>query len=414
MGACVATMDRFSVREYRVETGLRWHWNPFQKPDAPELLASLQYGWHATTVAKRGSGALVGPPDVAYHYLTVGIGARIPFAHFIGISPRVHVHAPFTAGDLQSPSQYGGGSLWGVRAGGHLELTLWEGLTLYLGGFYERFGISIGAGATKVVTGGATDQYYGAIASIGYVDHRGALPDTDRDGTSDGSDRCPTEAGPRDNGGCPLADGDGDGTPDRDDRCPKVAGPKAFRGCPDKDGDGLTDAEDRCPDTAGSKELSGCLDADGDGLVDPEDDCPTAPGDKANRGCPTYRTVKVTGERIEISEKIFFAYDKTDILPKSFELLDDVVRALGDHPHIRVRIDGHTDASGSEARNQELSEGRARAVRDYLVGHGIAEDRLEAKGHGSQYPIDSNKTLSGRENNRRVEFVIVKEKKERE
>jgi outer membrane protein OmpA-like peptidoglycan-associated protein len=74
-----------------------------------------------------------------------------------------------------------------------------------------------------------------------------------------------------------------------------------------------------------------------------------------------------------------------------------------------VRIEGHTDAKGSAEHNRILSNGRANAVRDYLVAHGIAVERLDAKGYGPDLPLDTNKTAEGREKNRRVEFVIVKD-----
>ena len=72
----------------------------------------------------------------------------------------------------------------------------------------------------------------------------------------------------------------------------------------------------------------------------------------------------------------------------------------------KVRIEGHTDNTGAADFNTKLSQGRAKAVRDYLVKKGVAADRLEAKGFGPTQPIGDNKTAAGREANRRVEFEI--------
>lgn len=149
-------------------------------------------------------------------------------------------------------------------------------------------------------------------------------------------------------------------------------------------------------------------DRDGDGVPDAVDACPTVPGAPADLGCPKYRQVVVTETKIEIRQKIFFAFGKTTILPKSFELLDEVVQALKDHALLFIRIEGHTDSIGSDDANLQLSQGRAEAVRAYLVAHGVPADHLEAKGYGPSFPLDTNATAEGREKNRRVEFTIVR------
>ena len=69
-------------------------------------------------------------------------------------------------------------------------------------------------------------------------------------------------------------------------------------------------------------------------------------------------------------------------------------------------VEGHTDSQGSASSNQDLSQRRAEAVRDYLVSRGIAGDRLTAQGFGPSRPIADNGTAEGRANNRRVEIVI--------
>ena len=74
----------------------------------------------------------------------------------------------------------------------------------------------------------------------------------------------------------------------KDDACPEVAGLAALNGCPDSDGDGVTDASDKCPTVKGSKDNAGCPwpDTDGDSVLDKDDKCPAVKGTVANKGCP--------------------------------------------------------------------------------------------------------------------------------
>lgn len=120
--------------------------------------------------------------------------------------------------------------------------------------------------------------------------------------------------------------------------------------------------------------------------------------------------VEVKEDHIEINEKIQFAIDKADILPVSDGLLNEVVSVLQAHPELqKIGIHGHTDDDGDEKYNQSLSQRRAKAVLDWLVAHGVAKARLESQGFGETKPIADNTTVTGREQNRRVEFLIVKQ-----
>ena len=241
--------------------------------------------------------------------------------------------------------------------------------------------------------------------------------DSDGDGILDKEDKCPNvpedKDGFQDEDGCPDPDNDGDGIPDVVDRCPNQPedrdGFEDSDGCPDPDNDkdGTDDFHDECPNVAGPAQTHGCPDHDLDGVPDSADRCPDVAGPVENGGCPVYRDVRVTKDKLELGEKIYFAHDLTQVLPRSFPLLDQVVQALKDHRALKVRIEGHTDDRGKAAHNLTLSEGRARAIETYLAEHGIAPDRLVSKGYGSSLPIDTNKTVDGREHNRRVEFVIL-------
>lgn len=113
-------------------------------------------------------------------------------------------------------------------------------------------------------------------------------------------------------------------------------------------------------------------------------------------------------EKILITQKIHFEFNRSIIRPISYPILDDVVQLLKLNPQIkRVQVEGHTDAIGGDAYNQRLSESRAKAVVAYLVSKGIASDRLTAVGYGRSRPIADNSTAEGRAKNRRTEFTVL-------
>lgn len=250
--------------------------------------------------------------------------------------------------------------------------------------------------------------------------------DTDGDGILDPDDDCPRKPedkdGFQDEDGCPELDNDNDGLVDTIDECPNEPEDKdGFEdedGCPDLDNDkdGLADKIDQCPDQPedidGWEDDDGCPDCDndGDGVLecpDEIDQCPDQPAQTPD-GCPKkYKLVVVTKTKIEIKQTIYFQSGKAKIKPVSFPLLNEVGQALADNPSIKVRIEGHTDSRGSDSYNEKLSDGRAHSVRQYLMGRGIDEDRMVAKGYGEAQPIADNRTNTGRAQNRRVEFVIV-------
>jgi len=125
---------------------------------------------------------------------------------------------------------------------------------------------------------------------------------------------------------------------------------------------------------------------------------------------PEPARVEVKQDRIEIKEKIQFAFDKAEILPVSDGLLGEVAGAIKSHPEIKkIGIHGHTDGEGETAYNQSLSERRAGAVKQWLVSHGVEAARLESKGFGESKAIADNATPEGREQNRRVEFLIIEQ-----
>ncbi len=251
-------------------------------------------------------------------------------------------------------------------------------------------------------------------------------PDTDKDGIFDAEDACPNVPGPANSdpkrNGCP--DTDQDGIFDAEDACVTVAGlpnvdPKK-NGCPDTDKDGVFDAEDACVTVPGVANVdpkkNGCPpDTDEDGIADAQDACPTVRGgpdpDPKKHGCPH---VTVTPTEIEISRQVQFKFAKSEldqtVDPVSDDLLTEVRDAIVNHPEIKlIEVQGHADNVGPESFNQTLSDRRANAVRNWLVKRGIQPGKLQAKGYGSKVPKTTNDTPEGRQENRRVQFLIIKQ-----
>jgi len=126
---------------------------------------------------------------------------------------------------------------------------------------------------------------------------------------------------------------------------------------------------------------------------------------------PPPKRVQVTDKKIEISDIVQFETNKAVLLSQSEQLLKEVAEALKEHPEIEsVDVEGHTDSQGGDKPNMKLSEARAKAVRDFLIGQGIDGGRLVAKGFGETKPVAGNDTEEGRYKNRRVEFEITKRK----
>lgn len=239
--------------------------------------------------------------------------------------------------------------------------------------------------------------------------------DTDNDGIEDSLDACPTERGDAARQGCPMRDQDSDGVEDEADACPAEAGPAENRGCPlkDRDKDGIENDQDECPGEPGPAERKGCPeeDSDKDGVPNRVDSCANQPGVESNLGCPEHEVplVAITPTQLELRGKVYFEASQSRIQQRSNSVLDWVAKVMNEHPEIpKVIVGAHTDDRGFADENRRLSQRRAEEVMRYLVGKGVAADRLDARGYGPDRPIDSNATSIGRENNRRVDFKIIR------
>ena len=256
-----------------------------------------------------------------------------------------------------------------------------------------------------------------------------AAADRDSDGVRDSLDQCPNDPedrdGYEDKDGCPETDNDRDSIPDVEDQCPLVAEDvDSFEdedGCPDLDNDqdGLPDSSDHCPakaeDLDGFEDDDGCpdLDNDQDGIADASDRCPGEP-ETFNEiddedGCPdrSKGPVQIQHGKITVPP-VYFASGRDLILKRSFATLEMVAGLLANNLWVsKVRIEGHTDNTGSAELNQQLSDRRAASVQRFLIERGISPSRLEAQGLGPSQPLADNTTRAGRARNRRVEFVII-------
>lgn len=112
------------------------------------------------------------------------------------------------------------------------------------------------------------------------------------------------------------------------------------------------------------------------------------------------------GESIVLSN-VFFAFGTSTLLEESRVDLDKVLDIMQKNPSLKVELAGHTDNIGKPADNQRLSEQRAKAVFDFLVGKGVASERLSYKGYGDTRPVADNNTEEGRAQNRRTTFTVV-------
>ncbi|KOY88014.1 hypothetical protein AD998_02200 [bacterium 336/3] len=113
------------------------------------------------------------------------------------------------------------------------------------------------------------------------------------------------------------------------------------------------------------------------------------------------------GQTIRLNN-IFFDTDKFQLKNESTAELNRLVKVLQENSSLNIEVSGHTDAIGNEQKNIQLSQNRADAVKNYLVSKGINNTRLASKGYGKSKPVASNSTEQDRQQNRRVEFSIVK------
>jgi len=255
--------------------------------------------------------------------------------------------------------------------------------------------LAVEAGAGLGILDGYGAPAYRALLAVRYSQQAPPDLDWDRDRILNVDDACPRVPEDWDNfsdeDGCPELDNDKDKIVDTKDKCPNdpedIDAFEDENGCPDPDNDkdGLLDNVDKCPDQP--ETYNGIDDADG---------CPDA--------APT---VVVTNQKVEIKETVYFDLNKATIKAISFKLLDGVAAALAAHSTLKIAVEGHTDDRAADDYNLKLSQRRAEAVREYLIKKGIDAARLTAIGYGESRPAVKGTSNEARDQNRRVEFIIV-------
>jgi len=221
------------------------------------------------------------------------------------------------------------------------------------------------------------------------------VPDRDKDGILDAVDKCidvpEDKDGFEDEDGCPELDNDADGILDVNDGCPNIA----------EDRDGFQDDD-------------GCLDDDNDrdGFLDGEDQCPNEPetvnGNQDDDGCPDEGLIVMEDDRIVLEERVLFETDRARLTKGSEPVLKAIIQLWTQHPEWKkVRIEGHADARGDAAFNQQLSERRAANVRDSLIKLGMDKELVTAEGFGARQLLKQGESEEDHKANRRVEFVVI-------
>ncbi|PJK04134.1 cell envelope biogenesis protein OmpA [Lysobacteraceae bacterium NML71-0210] len=111
--------------------------------------------------------------------------------------------------------------------------------------------------------------------------------------------------------------------------------------------------------------------------------------------------------KLNLPDGVTFDFNKTDIKPQFYPALNNIARTVAEYNQTIVEVAGHTDNVGSLAANQTVSDRRAHAVGQYLMGQGVLPARVEMRGYNYQYPVADNSTEQGRAQNRRVEIRLI-------
>lgn len=111
--------------------------------------------------------------------------------------------------------------------------------------------------------------------------------------------------------------------------------------------------------------------------------------------------------KLNLPDGVTFDFNRADLKSQFYPALNGVAATMADYNQTIVEVSGHTDSVGSDEYNQRLSEQRAEAVANYLVGRGLVRERFEVVGMGERYPVADNNSDDGRARNRRVEIRVV-------
>lgn len=173
--------NRYNTQELRVEGGLRWRFVLYKPLPRPELTVLAGGGLHQFAIAKKqddvtGMISDVGPPDVSYAFVSLGVAFRLHFAEWASIFAGFNYLVVTAAGPATAGDEYGPARTYGIRVGGGLDFFAYKGLKLGVSGFYERFQLLfLGSDPPPALPGmnnvaeNAVDQYFGGMVVVGYV-----------------------------------------------------------------------------------------------------------------------------------------------------------------------------------------------------------------------------------------------------
>jgi OOP family OmpA-OmpF porin len=212
---------------------------------------------------------------------------------------------------------------------------------------------------------------------------------------------------------------DADGVFDRIDRCPGTPTGCTVDpwGCPsDRDGDGVCDGRDQCPDTPSGMKVdrNGChagaqavRDVKAEPGIPREVTRPAPPPVQPSARVSEIERQLVAEGRIRL-ENVYFETASAVLLPESEATLNEAGEALEKFPNLRIEVEGHTDTRGTRRFNQVLSQNRAQAVRDYLVGRfRLRPENLTARGYGESRPETRERNDEELLRNRRVVLRVL-------
>lgn len=148
-------------------------------------------------------------------------------------------------------------------------------------------------------------------------------------------------------------------------------------------------------------------DSDGDGVLDKDDKCPDAKGNSDNDGCPfppMNMDDLVNMSPDSVTYRIYFDYDRADLLGRDFDVLNRIVKMLQSDKALTLHISGYADMQGTQARNMKISAERANVTLDYFLSYHIPSSRITMFYYGDGKPIDTVQQWR----NRRVEITIIK------
>ncbi len=139
-------------------------------------------------------------------------------------------------------------------------------------------------------------------------------------------------------------------------------------------------------------------------LADKDVACPEVAGPADNKGCPVKKKRNIDDL---MKKKLVCASGKADITEPSKLVVKEIAQVLKEEPTWTITIEGHTDNVGEANANLMLSKKRSESVRNLLISYGIDASRINAGYFGEKQPIADNKTVEGRNKNRRIEFKFV-------